>query len=103
MKILGYDYNLVYGNHEELLGVCGIHHATIQKIFIASYLCEQQKISTVLHEIIEALNYHLDLNIEHRSIMSLEAALMQVLTDSGVDLSPITKEILTPTEKEQVG
>ena len=93
MKILGYYYRIVADGDVDNMGSCGRLHAKSQKIQIATDLCEQQKVSSVLHEIIEALNYHLELKMQHEVIMSLEAALYQVLSDSGVDLSPLIKEI----------
>ena len=48
----------------------------------------------MLHEIIEAINYHLELEMEHNVRMGLEAALFQVLTANGVDLSPLTKDVV---------
>ena len=36
--------------------------------------------STLFHEIIEALNYQLELKLEHHQIQSLEAGLFSILT-----------------------
>jgi hypothetical protein len=94
MKILGYDYKLVVEeDHDNATGRC---HISKQLIRISPDQCAQQKESTILHEIIEALAYHLHLELpsdQHKVIMPLEAALYQVLIDAGVDLSPLTKEI----------
>lgn len=76
------------------MGAFGRYHAKIQGIQIAGDLHEEQKVSTVLHEIIEALNYHLELGIEHKTISILEATLYQTLTENGIDLREIAKEIL---------
>jgi len=89
MKILGYDYTMEIGSDENMRGNLGLHILNSQKIWIASNLCPQQNRSTILHEIIEALNYHLELGLEHNVIMSLESGLYQVLTDNGVDLAPL--------------
>ena len=94
MKILGYDYELVEEEDDD--GATGRAHISKQLIRIAPNQHKQQKESTVLHEIIEALTYHLHLELpsdQHKVIMPLEAALYQVLVDAGVDLSPLTKEI----------
>ena len=63
-----------------------------QVIQLASDLAEENAISTLLHEILEALNFHLALKLEHKIIMALEAGLFQVLVDNGVDLSPLEVE-----------
>lgn len=94
MKILGYTYAVINNPRENMLGHFGLFHPESQKIRIADDLCEQQIISTVLHEIVEALSYHLELRLEHNVIMSLEAGLYQVLSENGVDLTPISREVL---------
>ena len=93
MKILGYDYCIVKCDAPDWIGGFGRHHPKSQSIQIASEMHEQEAISTLLHEIIEALNYHLQLSLSHPTIMSLEAGLFQVLTDAGVDLSSLIKGI----------
>lgn len=45
--------------------------------------------SSMLHEIIEALNSMLELGLEHKVIAQLEAGLYQVFKDNGVNLSPL--------------
>jgi hypothetical protein len=91
MKILGYDYEIDLTKNNEEIGASGRMHSVKQLIQIASNNTQQQAESTLLHEIIESLNYHLDLTLEHNKIMSLEAGLYQTLTDNGIDLSPLLK------------
>lgn len=86
MKILGYNYALVTDTDMEALGSM---HSRSQRLKLATDMHPDQQLSTLLHEIIEALNYHLDLGIQHQTIMALEAGLYQVLADNGVDLSPL--------------
>lgn len=71
------------------IGSSGRVDITKQVIQIATDLTPEQTTSTVLHEILEALKYHLELEMEHNVIMALEAGLYQVLVDNGVDLSPL--------------
>lgn len=92
MKILGYNYTLAWANHAEI-GSAGRLCGNTQKLEISEGLHPDQIASTVLHEIIEALNYHLELGVEHSTIMSLEAGLYQVLVDNGIDVSPLTVEL----------
>lgn len=89
MKILGYNYRIERGVRVDEMDAYGRIDRRRQIITVASDLAEDGHASTLLHEILEALNYHLELKLEHRAIMSLEAGLFQVLTDNGVDLSPL--------------
>lgn len=89
MKILGYNYKIV--NTEDLYNLesFGKLSAKLQEIKISKDLHKEAKISTLLHEIIEALNFHLELGLDHRTITSLEAGLFQVFKDNNIDLSPL--------------
>ena len=89
MKILGYTYAVQFVGADSMDGAMGRFYARQQRIEIASNMAPDGQRSTMLHEVIEALNYHLALNLPHRTIMALEATLYQVLTDNGVDLSPL--------------
>ena len=93
VKILGYNYRLVEDGDDEMIGAYGRLHIKQQILQIAEGLSRQQRESTVLHEILEALNFHNNLGLSHKAIMPLEAGLYQVLTDAGIDLSPLTKEL----------
>jgi hypothetical protein len=93
IKILGYYYDMVEDGDYDSTGAFGRMNPKIHKIQIASDLCQQEKETTVLHEIIESINYHLELKLEHPVIMSLEASLYQALTDNGVSLAPLTRFI----------
>ena len=87
MKILGYNYEVIIKEGSSYIDAFGKLNAKELQIQIAADLVPAQITSTLLHEIIEALNYHLQLELPHRTIMSLESGLYQTLTDNGVDLS----------------
>ena len=89
MKILGYNYTVDRSKSQDEVGAMGRFHAKSQAIQIANDINQQQDESTMIHEAIEAINYHLGLELEHKDITALEAALYQVLTDNGVDLAPL--------------
>ena len=55
-----------------------------QIILIDSKLKEDNKRSTLLHEIIEICNSQNDLNLSHQTISTLEASLFQVLKDNNI-------------------
>lgn len=86
MKILGYTYTVTA---EPFLGDMGDVSTAAQSIRLDSRLPTQQMQSTLLHEIIEALNHALELGLTHPQIAGIEAGLFQVLNDSGVDLTPL--------------
>ena len=86
IKILGYDYEVIFRNrgNDDGSDNAGTHSSRSQKIWIDSDQSQQQQESTFLHEILEALNYALQLEITHKGICSLEAGLYQVLKDNNL-------------------
>jgi len=60
-------------------GYCRVND---EKIVINSELTENVKESTLLHEIIEAINFNHQLELPHSTIMTLEATLYQVIKDN---------------------
>lgn len=90
MRILGYDYKLIA---DPFLDCMGEMQTASLRIKIDKRLVPQQQMSTLLHEIIEALNRHLKLDLTEQQIMGLEAGLFQVLRDANVDLTPIMLEL----------
>lgn len=52
------------------------------KIWIDKAQSREQQESSLIHEILEALDYHYELKLEHRTISILETALYQVLKDN---------------------
>lgn len=93
MKVLGYNYTLEYGQDRDRMGACGRCHSSRLYIQVANDMNGEQVESTVLHEVIEALNFHLELGLGHSAVMGLEAGLFQVCQDNGVDLSPLAREL----------
>jgi len=93
MRILGYDYKLVEDGDSDTIGAFGRFHSSRQILQIAEGLTKQCRESTVLHEILEALNCHNNWGLSNKVIMPLEAGLYQVLADLGMDLSLLTKEL----------
>ena len=95
MRILGYDYTLHIGGDSDVMDSYGRCLPKLQRILVASDLTDQAKITVVLHEVLEALKFHLELNLDHNVLSSLESGLFQVLTDSGVDLTPLVRELMS--------
>jgi hypothetical protein len=93
MKIIGYEYDLELDKTIEQIGQnAGLINFDDMKINIASDLNPNVKASVLIHEVIEAINYHLELDLKHPQIMALEVGFHQVLSENGVDLSPLLKE-----------
>jgi len=88
LKILGYSYALDLSKKLRGLGGnvgnCDMDNKIMQ---VANDVDSDMMTSTLLHEIIEALNYHLELKLEHGQIMGLEAGLYQALSENGASLS----------------
>jgi len=84
VKIGGLSYKVEEKdlNKEECNNNCGYCRTTEELIVINSELPDNVKESTLLHEIIEALNYNYQLELPHATIMTLEATLYQVIKDN---------------------
>ena len=92
MKILGHTYKLIRTPCLPLAGSFGTFLSGKLEISIATDLPESQQQTAIVHELIEAINSHLKLGLDEGTIWRLEAGLFQVLTENGVDLSPLLKE-----------
>ena len=92
MKILGYNYKILHKSKKDMesLGLC--RYGKLQ-IHISKKQAPQQKESTVLHEMIHAISYHLHLELSEQQIMALESGLYQALIDNGINLTPLTREL----------
>lgn len=103
INILGFTYtvNLTMSRDElGAMGKCDLKHSTL---YIARDMSIEQKISTLLHEIIEAIDMHLELDIQqHRIISGLEAGLFQVLNANGVSLHILLAKASTPMGGKEV-
>lgn len=85
VKILGIDYSVSFRDTEKSgeKSSCGHVNNTLCMITIDSEMnCNEHKTSVLLHEIIEALNYRLELDLDHSKITCLEAGLIQVFYDN---------------------
>jgi len=89
MNILGIECPIILCGDKKMVGLAGDFQGTYTRMRIRETIDKQARESTILHEIIEALNWRLDLNLKHETIMRLEAGLFQVLTQNGVDLAPL--------------
>ena len=83
MKIMGHDYALVMNpDLQREMATPGACCAGTLKIQIDPGAPESRKEEALLHEIIEALKYHLDLELKHDKLSALSEGLYQVLRDN---------------------
>lgn len=93
MNILGYTYAVKRGATVDEVGAMGKMIPSSLTILVASDLTQQQIESTLIHEIIEAVNHALDLGLAHNQVCAVEVALYGALTAAGVDLSPLVEGV----------
>lgn len=96
IRILGIDYRIKYCDQRKQSGAISVGNVDNQacQITIDSYLNSTPHAGSVLlHEIIEALDYRLELNFEHEKITQLEAGLIQVIRDNPELLTELVKDV----------
>jgi hypothetical protein len=85
LNISGYNYDIIMvnnrtkGDGNDAPASCSSKY---QKIWVDKEQHQDQQESGLIHEIIEAIDYHYALHLEHDKIMTLEAALYQALKDN---------------------
>lgn len=80
IKIFGVPYTIVKTSITGLAGECNFNDQLIHISIKVSGKEEQE--STVLHEIIEAINYKCQLELTHQTICTLESALYHIIKDN---------------------
>ena len=84
LKIGGHIYKIVYRDRLNNDGTenLGTHDAKNLTIWIDKTLSQSQQEATLIHEIIEAINYGNQLKLTHEQISTLEHNFYQVLKDN---------------------
>jgi len=101
IKIGGFQYRLRFVSSHSLdgkFGQCNFYSTTID---VNAQADPEQQRATIVHEVIEALNYHFELNLKHRQIQSLEHGIHQVLTDNPDLLEHTNCELYTARGRRQ--
>jgi hypothetical protein len=84
MKILGHEYSIEYipnlGDRADAAGICDSDKL---EILIDATAPESRQQEAMLHEAIEAINYHAELKLKHNVISLLSECLFQVFKDNG--------------------
>jgi hypothetical protein len=94
MKILAYDYEIkAQPAPVEQIVLMGRHDANALRITICTGMDKQHQESTLIHEVLEAINWQLQIKLEEQQIICLEVGLYNVLQNTGVDLGPLMKEL----------
>lgn len=95
LKILGHIYKVEVKTLQFTEGAQGFHYKNVPLLQVDSMLAKTLQEEVLLHEIIEAINYRLELKLEHTQITPLSEGLYQVLSDAGflkIDFNKITGE-----------
>ena len=82
LTICGFTYEIKIVDRvddESSLGSCNVG---AQLILINELAQGKMKLCTLIHEIIEAINYHYGVDLKHRQITALDHALLQVIVDN---------------------
>lgn len=84
IRILGIDYEVI---HESTDANGSNNAGQVNNTGCVIRICnnmnsDEHAKCVLLHEIIEAVKYRLELNLEHRDITSLESSLFQVFKDN---------------------
>ena len=84
IKIGGHIYKVILRARakEDGVGSCGTCDSQYGKMWIESSWIRSQQESTLIHEIIEAINWNYKLELEEGQIQGLEAGLYQTLKDN---------------------
>ena len=84
LKIGGHIYKIIFKNtaRKEQKRHCGYENSEWCEIVLDTDLSTQTQETTLLHEVLEAINYKNELGLNHKQIMSLEHNLYQVLKDN---------------------
>jgi hypothetical protein len=79
IKVGGLNYTINYVNG---LADSGVSDFEKQTILINDELTDDNKLSTLLHEVIEIVNSQYNLALPHQTIQTLEASLFAVYKDN---------------------
>lgn len=85
LQIMGHKYTIYKSNtlnvtdNTSAMVNTSLHHIIIDNNFSES--CQRE---ALLHEIIEAMNYHMELELEHHKITALSEGLFAVLHNNGL-------------------
>lgn len=88
LKILGHIYSIELGTDPQLgRGTSGLCCANLLRIELDSSVPESRRDEAFLHEIIEALKFHLELKFEHEDLTALSEGLFTIIRDNRLNFN----------------
>lgn len=82
INVLGLAYNISEQEDVSSGTALGLCQFAKQQIILEKKQCQEQKEATLIHEILEAINNQLELELPHKTICSLETGIYQVLKEN---------------------
>lgn len=82
LRIGGFDFSVILTDPDDIDSNMGEFEKEKNRIRIADIISEDLQDSALIHEMIEALNYIYELNLDHNVITSLEGGFYQFLKDN---------------------
>lgn len=90
-RILGFDYEVRTVSDQDELRAAGDSRPGRLVIRVAMDQNEQQQTSTLLHEIIHMIMFHMMIDQDEQLAGKLETGFYAFLVDNGFDLTPLKK------------
>lgn len=88
LKVLAHIYTVSEGVEPQLgRGTSGLCCANLLKIELDGSVPKSRRDEAFLHEIIEALKFHLDLKIEHEDLSALSEGLYTIIRDNELNFN----------------
>lgn len=87
VNILGHEYTVLERPQDDAMGSCDVYKLTIE---LAPELNPSHRGETLLHEILEALNYHMEWKLPHRTLNQIALTLKATLKGN----PQVTHEVL---------
>ena len=92
VKIFGIEYEIRYVEDLEDVGFEGTSSSVQRVLRLSKGASYERTASTLVHEIIEIINNHLELELPHHAISCLETGIFDALHSNGISLKPLLKK-----------
>ena len=101
IDLFGYSYSIDQSKTYDEIGAFGRYHSRLQKIQIAKDISNNQKESTLLHEVLHLISFHLQLDLSENQVAGLETGLYEFLQSNDIfSLNGKEKVIRRPKQHE---
>ena len=85
LKVLGHEYSVIKDPKLFIKTGVGSCCLGVLEIKIDSYFAESKQSEVFLHEIFEAMKYHLNSDISHELLSQLSELLFSIIRNNGLD------------------